>query len=132
MPYYPLTGVLQQRGPEWVLEVEGDLNGKPFKLVQRQPFEDGKTPDFGSDSYTELLMECAACLWEAAMDMKPHHPGLREWLECNGYCDVRMTVIGWAAECDRDYQKAVADGFEDSFDWEFVPDWLSRKLEQVL
>lgn len=100
----------------------------------------------------EFKLETAACLWEALLDLRqkglrpvppmsleseanPDAPPIAravvEWLEGSGTCDVRLTVIGWTDECEAEWKKVAAD-FTGCFDWDFVPEFLERKLEQVL
>ena len=79
-------------------------------------------------------LETAACLWEACLKFKDADNSIghivSNWFEIKGTAEVRSTVISWHAECDAAYTAAVATGYDDSFDWEFVPQWLATKLRE--
>lgn len=87
-------------------------------------------------SQTDLI-EAAACLWEAALDYiastRVDGPAvaLRTLCEFEGAPSLRLRVIGWAEECHRAW---LADGGyerDDSFDRDYCPDWLARKLDTL-
>src|SRR3546814_11770413 len=45
---------------------------------------------------------------------------------------MRVTVSGWAEECERDWKRAHDAGeFDEPFDWEWCPRWLAQRLEAV-
>jgi len=39
---------------------------------------------------------------------------------------MRHLAIVHADQCHLDYAKAVEDGYDDAFDWDFVPDWVEK------
>lgn len=89
----------------------------------------------------EWRCEVAACLWEALLNLwqkgrthptpLAHERAVVEWLDGEGFSCVRMTVIGWTDECAAAWE-LVSENFEGCFDWDFVPDWLVRKLTGFL
>lgn len=92
------------------------------------------------------IVESAACLWEAYLEANRRmvwaennrtkttfDREVLRWHEAQGWGAVRQIVIGWARECHVDWMRAVeADTFHDSFDWDFCPVWLDKKLAQTL
>jgi hypothetical protein len=65
--------------------------------------------------------------------MKDSDPRVDEWLANAGYNEVRFEVIRWVPECDAEWDKVSCDGnYQGSFDWEFCPDFVLKKLEQFL
>src|SRR3546814_3612263 len=80
------------------------------------------------------LLHGAACLWEEALRLQgvngtaeggpeayaEHHVAefMREWQDM-GTVHMRVTVSGWAEECERDWKRAHDAGeFDEPFDWE--------------
>src|SRR3546814_4766882 len=56
---------------------------------------------------------------------------MREWQDM-GTVHMRVTVSGWAEECERDWKRAHDAGeFDEPFDWEWCPRWLAQRLEAV-
>lgn len=72
------------------------------------------------------IAEAAVCLWEQII-----HPTYGTFplaiSACNeeGWSAVRATILGWAGACDLVYREAINLGYDDSFDWEFCPLFLS-------
>lgn len=78
------------------------------------------------------LCEAACCLWEEVLQLLDrNHKQLDEIREAEGMSALRLKVVGWVDELEADYKKAVADGYDDSFDWEFVPAWINTKLSTL-
>ena len=85
-----------------------------------------------------FALETAACLWEAAMDLRDNPtslPGdveralqIRASFEAIGTSAMRLIVIGWTDAVDAAWAK-VADDYPMSFDWDFVPDWIIRHID---
>ncbi|BBD98073.1 hypothetical protein SAMIE_1015740 [Sphingobium amiense] len=71
--------------------------------------------------------EAAACLWEEVLERKDE-PNVKAAFEHRGYADLRATVCGWAEPVHRDWQEASANGYDDPFDFEFVPAWVSANV----
>src|SRR3546814_1747441 len=54
----------------------------------------------------------------------------REWQDM-GTVHMRVTVSGWAEECERDWKRAHDAGeFDEPFDWEWCPRWLAQRSEE--
>lgn len=70
------------------------------------------------------LMETAMCLWEAVTD-RAERDDIKEALGAIGWGQIRLEVMALAEPCHRDWE--VAD-FADSFDWEYVPQWLQLNV----
>lgn len=89
--------------------------------------------------------DAAACLWEAALALRHELSGkidvphaltpwqgafLSEW-EDEGTASMRYMIADMAPDCHRDYLGAVEHhGYDDSFDWEYVPTWLNAALRK--
>ena len=76
------------------------------------------------------LLEAAACLWEAFLnrhrsDDERATGAVYMW----GYAHVRLTVVSWAGQV-QDAWSASPDHDRLSFDWDFVPEWLNKKLNE--
>lgn len=85
-----------------------------------------------------FALETAACLWEAVLGLRDH-PGtdpdhiaratqIRASFEAAGTATMRMIVIGWTDAVDMAWA-GVADDYTMSFDWDFVPDWITRNID---
>lgn len=78
------------------------------------------------------LCEAACCLWEDVLQrLDKGHEQLHRMREAEGMAALRLKVIGWVDELEADYKKAVADGYDACFDWEFVPSWMNTKLSTL-
>lgn len=80
------------------------------------------------------LAEVAACLWEAALDLKasktPTGETVRRYFEANGTANVRLEVCQLASDCETAW-RALSEDEQDkagAFDWEFCPDWLASRM----
>lgn len=68
------------------------------------------------------LIEAAACLWEHALEDTYTHVHM----DMVGAAEWRAQVISLAAFCHEGWEIAAKNGFCDSFDFEFVPEfWAS-------
>jgi hypothetical protein len=67
--------------------------------------------------------EAAACLWEEVLENRDR-PDVRAAFDNCGSADLRATVCGWAEPVHRDWEEASANGYDDPFDFEFVPAWI--------
>ena len=73
------------------------------------------------------IAETAMCLWEYFLEDEPKN--YLEYREENGACDTRMHVLSWAEACDAAWKHAVETrGYDEPFDWHFVPTWCNRCL----
>lgn len=71
--------------------------------------------------------EAAACLWEEVLENR-ERPDVRAAFEHRGCADLRATVCGWAEPVHRDWEQASANGYDDPFDFEFVPAWIKANV----
>lgn len=82
-------------------------------------------------------LETAACLWEAALALLTTQITTDVSIKVNEYCegfgtgDLRLKVIELADECDAEFE-LIQDGYPGCFDWDFVPDFLERKIKAGL
>lgn len=83
--------------------------------------------------FSEAHVEAAMCLWEEALRLIRKDALWQRAHELHGMAQLRALVMAAAKDCDADYQCAVAqDAYDDCFDWEFVPQWLSDREERIL
>jgi hypothetical protein len=91
--------------------------------------------------YTDEEVDAALCLWEEcllrkvgarskggleAMEAEP----LWVWLSAGeGAASARDMCLQLAKDIELSYQYARLIGFDDSFDWEFVPRWADYAME---
>lgn len=86
--------------------------------------------------------EAAMCLWEECLGRMNHcrHMGgmsameeceMWNWLRCGeGAANARQQCIELAPHIEGSYRIAYnLLGFDDSFDWEFVPRWADHAME---
>ena len=84
----------------------------------------------------EQLLHSAACLWEAAENMRNTpgafgHEGARLFIARNGACEARVQIAALACEAESAWDSLsddARDGWACPFDWEFVPAWLARRM----
>lgn len=83
------------------------------------------------------LLEAGACIWEWALEQKlkqpsersPHVQKLIEWWEEVGTAEARAELISLCTLVEEAYRTAVEyDGYDDCFDWEFVPWFMENKV----
>lgn len=74
----------------------------------------------------EDVVYTALCLWERALEMRGEIPA-QSTFDYIGYCQVRSHIIELAEFCWKDFEK-IREDYDDSFDWEFVPKWMSENL----
>lgn len=43
---------------------------------------------------------------------------------------MRILAITLAERCHYDYLNAIADGYDDCFDWDFVPNWIREHYSE--
>ncbi len=89
-----------------------------------------------TDEQTYTLSECEAamCMWEAVTDaiMKgcPMHNAFIDASE--GTASARLVVMGWAADCCAEFDKAQSEGVAlEPFDWEHCPAYVQGKLSAM-
>jgi hypothetical protein len=85
------------------------------------------------------VAEAAMCAWEYLIEDRGKHradqnPNLRpfwDFLESVGTSQARWLILTEVApKIEADYQEATARGYDDPFDWEYVPLWLSKNLTE--
>lgn len=84
-------------------------------------------------------LETAACIWEdilGRMASEEYHPLVERCREVSGTWGLRLTALGWIDALDAAWVKADTDPATSqrghyglSFDWDFVPDWITRNIE---
>jgi hypothetical protein len=75
------------------------------------------------------LIDAAACLWEAALELKGS-PLIAPAIERFGTAEVRTAVVRHAAVCHLQWVEAVEEsGYDDAFDWEWCPKFLTERLD---
>lgn len=83
------------------------------------------------------LCEAAACLWEAALDLRHNETipeageRLRELSKGSGAASLRWAVCELAADCLADFEALPEEEREDAFDWDFCPAWLAQNLDKL-
>lgn len=86
--------------------------------------------------YSFAHLEAAACMWEHVLDALRRHREKRnpweEYREAYGMCNLRETVIRHAPVLEEEYQKAVANGYDKAFDWEYVPKYMEDHVTRIL
>ena len=85
-------------------------------------------------SYEHL--EAAACMWEHVLEqLRPRNPVQTPWheyREAYGMANLRERVILHSRELERHYQEARENGYDQPFDWEFVPKYMEDHVTRIL
>lgn len=81
-------------------------------------------------------VEAALCMWEHAVTpdglMNIKSKPFLDWLAGEeGYAHARMAVIHLAPFCEISYIWAKHNGYDDCFDWEFVPAWCQYAMKRT-
>lgn len=76
--------------------------------------------------YTEGEVEAAMCIWEYSISRQAvKEDDVFDWLRGGeGAACARQQCIELCKDLDRSYHLARALGYDDCFDWEFVPRWV--------
>ena len=86
--------------------------------------------------YSYEHLEAAACMWEHVLHALRKHRETRnpweEYREAYGMCELRERVIRHAPVLEVEYQKAVANGYDKAFDWEYVPKYMEDHVTRIL
>lgn len=80
------------------------------------------------DTYPATSLETAACLWECVLDRRNDSPQINDAFNRMGTSALRLTVLRWTELVDAAWEK-VKDEYDQPFDWEFVPDWISENID---
>ena len=98
-------------------------------------------PDTGTLSTNHYMLshlEAAACLWDAVLELRDRPDAepraieralaIRKSFDTLGAAALRLIVVGWTDAVDAAwYREQESRPF--SFDWGFVPQWLSEKID---
>lgn len=79
---------------------------------------------------TDDLVDAAMCLWEYCLNESPRQ--FSDYVVVAGYCETRSRIAALAALCHQAYEVAREQGYDNCFDWEFVPRWFDRCVEEDL
>jgi hypothetical protein len=82
-------------------------------------------------------LEAAACMWEHVLHrLRRVKPGDKnpwdEYRNAYGMAALREAVIRHAPTLETEYQAAVANGFNEPFDWEYVPKYMEQYVTRIL
>ena len=85
--------------------------------------------------YTYDHLEAGACMWEHVLNIlrrrKDHNPW-DEYREAYGMAALRAIVIRHAPTLQEAYERAVDNGYDAPFDWDFVPKYMEDHVARVL
>lgn len=91
-----------------------------------------------NDPTRAFALETAACLWEAVLGLRDNQrpdPGvvararlIRQSFETIGTAALRVIVVGWTEAVDAAWSRVEAH-YDMSFDWDFVPDWITSHVD---
>jgi hypothetical protein len=105
----------------------------------RYPTEQGATECAESHKkleYTYDHLEAGACMWEHVLErIQRHKGGLNPWLEFReayGAASLRAAVIRHAPQLQEAYERACDNGYNEPFDWEFVPKYMEDHVTRIL
>lgn len=74
------------------------------------------------------ITETACCVWEAILDVKGDEL-IAAAFERHGTAAIRQLACWWASLVEADWRSiGGGEGYMDSFDWEFVPEWLALNI----
>ena len=83
-----------------------------------------------NERYSHADMDAALCIWEFAISCQARgDESVFDWLRGGeGTAAARYQCVALAKDCDRSYQDAYNLSYSDSFDWEFVPQWIRHSM----
>lgn len=85
-------------------------------------------------TYSRDEVEATMCMWEHTLEqLREHTDSL--WIQfqrSNGAAELRGRVLDQAKRCEVDYVHARDRGYGDTFDWDFVPEWMEKHIEEIL
>jgi hypothetical protein len=92
--------------------------------------------DAHSKVYTFEHLEAAACMWEHVLQrMRRPNKVSNHWEDyatAHGMAALRATVIAHAPILEEEYQKAVENGYDKCFDWDYVPKYMEDHVTRIL
>ena len=110
----------------------GDIDFDTMQAVSVTPdsdFDSDSEPSLVSDDRAEELMEAVQCLNESYHDLPDDHP-LQLYRDIHGICVVRSCINDLAGYAT-DLHRLMVDeqGYDNCFDWDFIPTFLERCVE---
>lgn len=84
--------------------------------------------------YTYDHLEAGACMWEHVLDRlrRGNRGPWHEYKDAYGMAALRATVIRHAPTLQEAYERAVDNGYDQPFDWEYVPKYMEDHIARVL
>jgi hypothetical protein len=81
--------------------------------------------------YTRDECEGAMCLWEYCLLQRSNDDdSVFDWMRGGeGAANARDMCIDLASDLEQSYRVAKAFGYDDCFDWDFVPRWVSIAMQ---
>lgn len=91
--------------------------------------------ELNAPTYSNDEALAAMCLWEVVLEQS-HAVGRLpapwdEDRENEGTCALRDRILDMAKLCERDWEEAHPEFFDEPFDWEFAPQWLCHNYEAL-
>lgn len=78
------------------------------------------------DPNTSDIAVDAMCVWEWVLENRDEIPALKEQFEQLGTCQMRERSVSIVPELREAFEVAKKNGYEDCFDWEFVPWFMTH------
>jgi hypothetical protein len=103
----------------------------------REKAEDAMVASSAGLEYSWNHMDAAVCAWEHVLEQLhlktpgPANPW-DDYRKAYGMAALRDTVMRHAVQIDVEYQKAHANGYDESFDWDFVPKYMEDHITRIL
>jgi uncharacterized protein (DUF1810 family) len=88
-----------------------------------------------ADTYTLQDLVAGACMWEHVLARLRRGRETTLWGEyaaAYGMAELRARVVSHAPVLEAAYQRAVENGYDRAFDWEFVPKYMEDHVTRVL
>lgn len=87
--------------------------------------------------FTWEHLDAAACMWEHVLNqLRRAKPADKnpwdEYRQAYGMAALRDTVINHAVTLQAEYEGAVENGYDQAFDWEFVPKYMEDHVTRIL
>lgn len=106
----------------------GTSHAEDFAFVpERQETVEASVP---LDPYTRDVAYDAACVWEWALEEKEKAgSALRVLFDRWGTCEMREALVQSVPHVRVSFERAKAAGYENCFDWEFVPWFMENCVD---
>lgn len=85
--------------------------------------------------YSYEHCETAMCMWEHVLQQLRSRRARNPWSEYHeayGMCALRDAVNHHVPTLEAEYAKAVENGYDKAFDWEFVPKYMEDHVTRIL